>query len=315
MKKWYAKELATLAKVSVRTLHYYDKIGLLTPSLRQHNHYRLYSEKDLEKLQQIVALKFFGFELADIKSMLTNQTDAARHLALQEKILKKKADAIREASRILKRINEECSEKSPLRWERIIESIEVYQMTKQLDDNWVKEIFSQEELKQYAEFETKLKANATAEDKARFEEKWFELIDEIKKGLQYDPTSPEGIMLGEKFMTWVNNLYGKQYAHLRTKKFEQGFGEGKGLKAHGLTKEIVDWLEIATNAYWKKRIYDLLDKVNQAADNVLVQEWQNLMDDMYGHEQERKTQVLNDVMVDNQISQVAKDWLAKHIQH
>ncbi len=63
MTQWYAKELSNLTQVSVRTLHHYDQIGLLKPSLRQSNNYRLYSEKDLLKLQQIIALKFFGFEL------------------------------------------------------------------------------------------------------------------------------------------------------------------------------------------------------------------------------------------------------------
>lgn len=67
MKTWYAKELSKLANVTVRTLHYYDKIDLLKPSIRLENKYRLYSESDLAKLQQIIALKFFGFELNQIK--------------------------------------------------------------------------------------------------------------------------------------------------------------------------------------------------------------------------------------------------------
>ena len=43
-------------------------------------------------------------------------------------------------------------------------------------------------------------------------------------------------------MLWVNQLYGKKYAHLRTKKFEKGFSEGKGLHETGLTPEIVSWV-------------------------------------------------------------------------
>ena len=80
MKQWYAKELSQLTQVSVRTLHHYDKIGLLKPSLRQSNDYRLYSEKDLLKLQQIIALKFFGFELSQIKLLLAKQDDVHREL-------------------------------------------------------------------------------------------------------------------------------------------------------------------------------------------------------------------------------------------
>ena len=49
MTQWYVKELSKLTKVSVRTLHHYDKIGLLTPSIRLENNYRVYSETDLLK--------------------------------------------------------------------------------------------------------------------------------------------------------------------------------------------------------------------------------------------------------------------------
>lgn len=58
MTQWFVKDLSKLTGVSVQTLHHYDRIGLLKPSLRQSNGYRIYSEKDLLKLQQIIALKF-----------------------------------------------------------------------------------------------------------------------------------------------------------------------------------------------------------------------------------------------------------------
>ncbi|HAT9096872.1 TPA: MerR family DNA-binding transcriptional regulator, partial [Legionella pneumophila subsp. pneumophila] len=60
MTQWFVKDLSQLTSVSVQTLHHYDRIGLLKPSLRLANGYRVYSEKDLLKLQQIIALKFFG---------------------------------------------------------------------------------------------------------------------------------------------------------------------------------------------------------------------------------------------------------------
>ena len=61
MTQWYVKDLSKLTGISVQTLHHYDRIALLKPSLRLSNGYRLYSEQDLLKLQQIIALKFFGF--------------------------------------------------------------------------------------------------------------------------------------------------------------------------------------------------------------------------------------------------------------
>lgn len=69
MTQWFVKDLSRLTGVSVQTLHHYDRIQLLKPSLRLVNGYRVYSENDLLKLQQIIALKFFGFELSQIKTL------------------------------------------------------------------------------------------------------------------------------------------------------------------------------------------------------------------------------------------------------
>ena len=61
------KEVAELFGISIRTLHHYDKIGLLTPSEVTDNRYRLYSEENLETLQQILFFRELGFPLKEIK--------------------------------------------------------------------------------------------------------------------------------------------------------------------------------------------------------------------------------------------------------
>ena len=81
MVQWYVKELSKLTGVSRRTLHHYDTFGLLKPSVRLDNAYRLYSEGDLLKLQQIIALKFFGFGLAQIKTLLAGDAQINRGIS------------------------------------------------------------------------------------------------------------------------------------------------------------------------------------------------------------------------------------------
>ena len=54
MAQWKIKQMSDLTGVSVRTLHHYDKIGLLSPSMRTSNGYRIYSKENLAKLQQII---------------------------------------------------------------------------------------------------------------------------------------------------------------------------------------------------------------------------------------------------------------------
>lgn len=64
------KEVSVLTGISVRTLHWYDEIGLLKPSAVSDAGYRLYDDKALERLQQILFFREFDLPLREIKSVL-----------------------------------------------------------------------------------------------------------------------------------------------------------------------------------------------------------------------------------------------------
>lgn len=68
------QQLATLANVSVRTLHHYDAIGLLRPSRGEKNGYRRYGEAELLRLQQILFFRELDFPLPEIKAILAAPT-------------------------------------------------------------------------------------------------------------------------------------------------------------------------------------------------------------------------------------------------
>ena len=68
---YYIGEFATRAAVTTRTLRYYDRIGLLIPAQVSDAGQRLYSDAELIKLQQILALKLLGFSLAEIRACLS----------------------------------------------------------------------------------------------------------------------------------------------------------------------------------------------------------------------------------------------------
>ena len=111
-------------------------------------------------------------------------------------------------------------------------------------------------------------------------------------------------------MLWVNQVYGKKYAHLRTKKFEKGFGEGRGLKEAGLTPEIVSWMDKAIDAYWKDRIYEILNQVGSGvSDKVIFKLWNEVLDDMYGEDNIRKKEIYDIALADEKVSKKGKEWL------
>ncbi len=304
------KRLKQINGVSVQTLHHYDRIDLLKPNLRLSNGYRVYSERDLLQLQQIIALKFFGFELSQIKALLMGSARALEHFLAQAKFLEQKANTLLDASKALKSILSEVNDEKLIPWETIIKLIEVYRMIQQLEHSWVKEIFTPDELKQYAVFKTELNTNSTPEQKAAFEKNWANLVVEMSSNLNNDPKSAIGIAIGKKCMLWINGVYGKKYAHLRTKKFEKGFAEGKGLEETGLTPEIVSWMDKAIDAYWKERIYGILNKVGfGVSDEAIFKLWNDILDDMYGEDNLRKKEIYDIALTDEKVSEKAKEWL------
>ncbi len=79
---------ASKAGVTARTLRYYDRVGLLTPAASTEAGYRLYSESDFARLQQILALKFLGFSLKEIENCLAAGPHRLKDaLALQKRVL------------------------------------------------------------------------------------------------------------------------------------------------------------------------------------------------------------------------------------
>jgi len=66
------KELSKIAGISVRTLHYYDEIGLLKPKMINESGYRIYSDNELETLYQILFFKELDFKLGKIKEIISN---------------------------------------------------------------------------------------------------------------------------------------------------------------------------------------------------------------------------------------------------
>ncbi len=82
------KELAKISGVSVRTLHWYDEIGLLKPAYQGTNSYRYYEEEQLLKLQQVLFFKELGFNLNDIQKLLMqNDFDNVKALQAHRKVL------------------------------------------------------------------------------------------------------------------------------------------------------------------------------------------------------------------------------------
>lgn len=98
------KKLAELVGISIRTLRYYDEIGLLKPSYYGENGYRYYEEEQLLLLQQILFFRELGFELKQIRKILERKDyDRVAALHSHKKNLQKDVERIRQ---LIKTIDE-----------------------------------------------------------------------------------------------------------------------------------------------------------------------------------------------------------------
>ena len=89
------KEISKITGISIRTLRYYDEIGLLKPARVTEAGYRLYDDQELEKLQEILFYKELEIPLSDIKKILENpEYDKQKALAIQKSLLERKRNRL-----------------------------------------------------------------------------------------------------------------------------------------------------------------------------------------------------------------------------
>jgi MerR family transcriptional regulator, thiopeptide resistance regulator len=195
-------EFAQKASVSVRTLRFYDKVGLLSPSQYTEARYRLYTDADFFRLQQILALKFLGFSLGEIKCCLqVGPTALQESLALQKAMMQDKREQL---NAIIQAIDEteELLQTNQEDWESIVRVIRVMQMTQTND--WRNKYFTDEQLKKMQELSEKSYTEEqrqkiaewgkdwSEEDQRVASQKWSTTLAELQRLLATgaDPASP-----------------------------------------------------------------------------------------------------------------------------
>lgn len=137
-------EIAKKMGVTVRTLQYYDKEGLLSPSSESEGGRRLYTHKDMIKLYQILSIKHLGFSLDDIKNSLISldtPTDVADALAKQATAIREKMAALSESLREIETLQAEVLQMQTVDFKKYSDIIvnlqmknEFYWLIKHFDD-------------------------------------------------------------------------------------------------------------------------------------------------------------------------------------
>jgi len=201
-KSYRVAEFSELAGVTVRALHHYDRLGLLKPK-RTRTGYRLYRARDVERLEQIVALKFLGVPLKQIRTVLdrdARELPAAlrrQRLALEEKrrFLDRAIEAIRRAEKSV----QPGQKPDTALLTKIIEEIEM-----QNNPNWMRKYYTEEAWDKV----TNRRPQWTPELQERVSRQWAELIHDVEAVLGEDPAGPRAQALANRWMSLVEEFTG-----------------------------------------------------------------------------------------------------------
>jgi MerR family transcriptional regulator, thiopeptide resistance regulator len=196
-------QFARRASVTVRTLRYYDRLGLVSPAQRSDTGYRLYTDHDLQRLQQILALRFLGFSLQEIQACLQAAPEAFADVLAQQKAML--VERRRQLDRVLRAVEEterlvraaECD------WDAVVRVIQVMQMEQKND--WIEKHLTPQQQARLEElvgnaYSDEARENLarrpefTEADQQRVQAQWEHVATEARRlaDLGADPGGPEG---------------------------------------------------------------------------------------------------------------------------
>lgn len=190
-------EVSKLTGLSIRTLQYYDSIGLLLPSEYTQAGYRMYGTKELEKLQQIMLFKELEFSLKDIKRML-KAPDFDREKAITQQIepltlKREQLDRLIEFARKIKKSGAYSMDFDAFDTSKIDE------YTKKAKEQWG-------QTTAYKEFEEKSEG-WTKEDTKDITKSFMKLFEEFGTIKDSAPSSPKAQAQVKKLQDYITNHF------------------------------------------------------------------------------------------------------------
>ena len=129
---------ARMAKVTLRTIRYYDKQNILKPSFVSEAGARFYTDKDFVRLQQILLLKYLGFSLEDIREMLIDDTDyhfMLNSLNIQLKLVQDRIEQMQLVEKAIQDTSEAVRKEHTIDWNQMLNLIHLTGMEKRSEEH------------------------------------------------------------------------------------------------------------------------------------------------------------------------------------
>jgi DNA-binding transcriptional MerR regulator len=130
-------DVSRMARISVRTLHHYDEIGLVKPSSRTAAGYRQYTDEDVEKLQQVLFYREMAFPLGEIARLLAEPGfDRRRVLADQRELLAERAEQAHALVALIDRTIEALDRGEHMNREALFEGFDPSRYEEEARERW-----------------------------------------------------------------------------------------------------------------------------------------------------------------------------------
>ena len=190
-------EVSKLTGISVRTLHYYDEIGLLHPAKVLDTGYRLYDDENLKRLQQIMLFRELEFPLKEIKQIIDNPDfDTARALENQIELLSLRRKNLDNLIQHAKEMQKKEESKMDF---KAFDKSKLEEYSKRAKEQWG-------DTTAYKEYEEKAKARTDREEK-EMGEGLMQIFTEFGKILDRDPAGAEAEALVKNLQEYISNNY------------------------------------------------------------------------------------------------------------
>lgn len=190
-RNWKVGELAKQTGLTVRTLHHYDQIGLFSASEVTDAGHRIYTEKDLGKLQQILSLKHLGFSLEEIKTIIKNPGfNPMDVIKMQLKTVKEQIEVQQQLYRRLEDVFDLLSTEQKVQSEQFLKLIEVMNMSEKY--------FTQEQLEKMKQQTNQFSSEERQQMERDFAELIVNLRGELEKKTPAD--SPVAVQLAKRWL-------------------------------------------------------------------------------------------------------------------
>ncbi|MFD2043793.1 MerR family transcriptional regulator [Ornithinibacillus salinisoli] len=237
-------EVSKKLHISVRTLRYYDQIGLLTPSEKDANGKRLYLETDLLTLEKITLLKTLNLSLKDIEKVLTKITIEqllhAHKNSLEQKI-EEWNTSVKHTTTLLNVFHAE----GDLKWEQLIPLVRDAQNKENIDHHW-DQYFDQEEKEMLKERLPKMEEDGPSI------RQWININRRIELALEkgVTPDSEEGQLIAEDTMILSDQLF-EGNEELGDKFFEirKSPEKSRDINLYPVKEEVLQFMEEAITAF------------------------------------------------------------------